>query len=245
MGKQAQTRRERKEDLVRRRQEVVKFIAKTRSPWENAWRRFDLWIFIFCLMAISAFPFIKKDSLAIGDQAVLHTTKGDIEIEFYEEAAPKTVQNFALLAERKFFNNMSWHRVIKDFIIQSGDPKGDGTGGESAWGNYFEDEINPTVLGVSSDQIKKNEEKGYKYNYSLKSHKMEKGSVAMANAGPNTNGSQFFIVTDKEQPYLNGIHTVFAHVTKGMEVVRAISEAPVDDKDKPQEPIYISSVELK
>jgi peptidylprolyl isomerase domain and WD repeat-containing protein 1 len=186
-----------------------------------------------------------KDRLVLGDQAVIHTSMGDIEVELYKEDAPITVDNFINLAKKGYYNNLTWHRVIKGFMIQGGDPTGDGTGGESAGGGYFQDEINPTSLGLSGDQIKKLEEKGYKYNYKLKSHKMDVGSLAMANAGPNTNGSQFFIVTEKAQPHLDGQHTVFGKVTSGLEIAQKISEVPVDDKDKPTEPVLINSVELK
>ncbi|MCL5410537.1 MAG: peptidylprolyl isomerase [Patescibacteria group bacterium] len=151
-----------------------------------------------------------------GDIAVLHTSMGDIEIEFYKEDAPKTVANFEKLTNQKFYDGLTWHRVIKGFMIQTGDPNGDGTGGP---GYQFEDEIN--------------------------SHKIVPGTVAMANSGPNTNGSQFFIVTDQPQPHLDGKHTVFGQVVKGMEVVKLIGEAPVDENDKPLSSITIKSVELK
>ncbi|HOX40718.1 MAG TPA: peptidylprolyl isomerase [bacterium] len=181
----------------------------------------------------------------MGDQAVIHTSKGDIEIEFYKESAPKTVENFQLLSQRGYYNDLTWHRVIKGFMIQGGDPGGDGTGGESAWGEPFEDEISAKSLGLDDAAIKQLTDKGYVYNDSLTSHKMVKGSVAMANSGPNTNGSQFFIVTDSEQPHLDGQHTVFAEVTGGMDVVKAISEVEVDENDKPKSEVKILSVELK
>jgi len=130
-------------------------------------------------------------------------------------------------------------------MIQGGDPTGEGTGGESAWGGAFEDEINPDTLGLSSSDISDLEDKGYKFDRSLNSHKMTVGSIAMANSGPNTNGSQFFIVTEKDQPHLDGQHTVFGKVVKGLDVARAISEVEVDDNDKPKEPVYINSIELR
>jgi cyclophilin family peptidyl-prolyl cis-trans isomerase len=118
--------------------------------------------------------------------------------------APKAVENFRLLAERGFYDNLTFHRIVKGFMIQGGDPSGDGTGGESAWGGTFEDEINP-------------DSQTYKDGY-------RRGNVAMANAGPNTNGSQFFIM---HQDYpLPPAYVIFARVTKGIEVVDAIAETP-------------------
>jgi cyclophilin family peptidyl-prolyl cis-trans isomerase len=141
---------------------------------------------------------------------------GDIEIKLYHADAPKTVENFVKLANEGFYNDLTWHRVIKSFVIQTGDPNGDGTGGP---GYQFEDEIN--------------------------SHKIVQGTLAMANSGPNTNGSQFFIVTEQAQPSLDGKYTVFGQVTKGMEAVKLIADVPVDAQDKPLTPITISGIEVK
>jgi cyclophilin family peptidyl-prolyl cis-trans isomerase len=141
---------------------------------------------------------------------------GDISIELYAKDAPKTVENFEKLSKDKFYNGLLWHRVIKGFMIQGGDPKGDGTGGP---GYQFEDEIND--------------------------HKIVAGTVAMANSGPNTNGSQFFIVTEQPQPQLDGKHTVFGKVLTGMDIVRAIGEAPTNSDDKPLSDITINSIEIK
>ncbi|MCL2418182.1 MAG: peptidylprolyl isomerase [Conexibacteraceae bacterium] len=147
--------------------------------------------------------------------AKLHTNHGTIELEFFDEDAPKTVANFRKLSADKFYDGLSFHRVIPDFMIQGGCPLGTGTGGP---GYEFEDEFNQ--------------------------HKVERGVIAMANAGPNTNGSQFFIVTTPAAPWLDGKHTVFGRVTGGMDAVDAIEAVPTDGRDMPQEPAVIETVEL-
>jgi cyclophilin family peptidyl-prolyl cis-trans isomerase len=139
-----------------------------------------------------------------GSRAVIETEKGNIEFEFYSADSPKAVENFRLLAERGYYNGLTFHRIVKGFMIQGGDPAGDGSGGQSAWGGKFEDEI-------------KRESPLYRRNY-------VRGVVAMANAGPNTNGSQFFIM-HKDYP-LPPQYVIFGHVTKGMEVVDALAETP-------------------
>lgn len=153
--------------------------------------------------------------------AIIETDKGAIKLELFAKDAPKTVDNFTKLAGQGFYNGLTFHRVINDFVIQGGDPKGDGTGGP---GYSFEDEINPWSLGLSDNVIKAYESQGYKYTRDLQSHKMEAGVLAMANAGPNTNGSQFFIVTTQAQPHLDGKHTVFGKVIEGMDVVLKIQQ---------------------
>ncbi|MFA6422954.1 MAG: peptidylprolyl isomerase [Patescibacteria group bacterium] len=158
------------------------------------------------------------------EYGVIETEKGKIVFEFYSDAAPKTVENFDRLAQSSFYDGLTFHRVVPEFVIQGGDPKGDGTGGDSSWGGKFADEINPKSLGLSSDTIKQNEDQGYKYDYKLESHKMVNGSVAMANSGPNTNGSQFFIVIGQEQTHLDGKHTVFGQVVEGMDVALQIKQ---------------------
>jgi cyclophilin family peptidyl-prolyl cis-trans isomerase len=147
--------------------------------------------------------------------ATLHTNHGPIEVELYDDDAPKTVANFTKLAGEGFYDGVIFHRVIPDFMIQGGDPTGTGTGGP---GYTFEDEPND--------------------------HKVERGALAMANAGPNTNGSQFFVVTADACPWLDGKHTVFGRVTSGMETVDEISNLPVDARDKPDEDVVIERVEL-
>jgi peptidyl-prolyl cis-trans isomerase B (cyclophilin B) len=148
-------------------------------------------------------------------KAKLHTTEGTIELELFDEDAPKTVENFKKLAGEHFYDGVIFHRVIPDFMIQGGDPEGTGTGGP---GYTFEDEIND--------------------------HKVVRGALAMANAGPNTNGSQFFIVTTASAPWLDGKHTVFGQVTAGMETVDALESLPTDSGDRPLEPPQIESIEL-
>ena len=147
--------------------------------------------------------------------ATLHTNHGAIEVELFDDDAPKTVANFTKLAGDGFYDGITFHRVIPDFMIQGGDPTGTGSGGP---GYQFEDEFND--------------------------HKVERGALAMANAGPNTNGSQFFIVTTEAASWLNGKHTVFGRVTSGMEVADKISELPRDSRDKPNEDATIERVEL-
>ena len=147
--------------------------------------------------------------------ATLHTNHGAIGVELFDDAAPKTVENFRKLAGDGFYDGVIFHRVIKDFMIQGGDPTGTGTGGP---GYTFEDEINE--------------------------HKIVRGALAMANAGPGTNGSQFFIVTTDAAPWLDGKHTAFGRVTGGMDVVDAIEAAPTDGRDKPRDEIRIERVEL-
>ena len=145
--------------------------------------------------------------------ATLHTNHGAIEIELFPNDAPKTVENFLTLSREGFYDGLTFHRVIPDFMIQGGDPTGTGSGGP---GYSFDDEVNE--------------------------HKVVRGALAMANAGPNTNGSQFFIVTADACPWLDGKHTVFGRVTSGMDVVDAISESPRDANDKPREDAVMERV---
>src|SRR3954462_5658779 len=147
--------------------------------------------------------------------ATMSTNHGDITIELFDEDAPKTVQNFKDLAEKGFYDGLIFHRIIKDFMIQGGCPQGTGTGGP---GYTFEDEIN--------------------------SHKAVRGSLAMANAGPNTNGSHFFIVTLEATPWLDGKHTVFGRVTSGMDVVDKLEGLPTDGRDRPREEAKIEKLTI-
>jgi len=148
--------------------------------------------------------------------ATMRTSEGDISFELFDEDAPKTVANFKQLATQGFYDGLIFHRVIPDFMIQGGCPEGTGTGGP---GYTFEDEIN--------------------------AHKVVRGALAMANAGPNTNGSQFFIVTTEEAPWLDGKHTVFGQVTGGMDVVDKIGSTETDSRDRPVEPIGLSTIEVE
>jgi peptidyl-prolyl cis-trans isomerase B (cyclophilin B) len=147
--------------------------------------------------------------------AVMNTSEGTIELELFDADAPKTVENFTKLAGEGFYAGLTFHRVIPDFMIQGGCPRGDGTGGP---GYQFEDEFND--------------------------HPVARGYLAMANAGPDTNGSQFFIVTTEAAPWLNGKHTVFGRVTSGQDVADAISFVERDSRDSPVEPVVIESVSI-
>src|SRR5436853_1215640 len=148
-------------------------------------------------------------------KATLQTNHGAIELELFPEDAPKTVDNFVELARKGFYDGVIFHRVIPDFMIQGGDPTGTGTGGP---GYTFEDEPND--------------------------HRVERGALAMANAGPNTNGSQFFIVTAEACPWLDGKHTVFGRVTSGMDVVDAISKLATGPGDRPRDDVRIEGITL-
>ena len=148
-------------------------------------------------------------------EATLHTTAGPVTVELFDEDAPKTVENFRKLSADGFYDGLTFHRVIRDFMIQGGCPEGTGTGGP---GYTFEDEINE--------------------------NKIVRGALAMANAGPNTNGSQFFVVTADAAPWLDGKHTVFGRVTDGMDAVDAIEASPTGSGDRPTEPQVIERVEL-
>jgi len=147
--------------------------------------------------------------------AKMNTTHGTITLELFDDDAPETVANFRKLAADNFYDGVIFHRVIPDFMIQGGDPEGTGTGGP---GYTFKDEFNQ--------------------------HKVVRGALAMANAGPNTNGSQFFIVTTQSAPWLDGKHTVFGEVTNGMDAVDAIESTPTGAGDRPVEPPVIESIEL-
>ncbi len=147
--------------------------------------------------------------------AVLRTSEGDVTLELFDEDAPQTVANFKRLAGQGFYDGLIFHRVIPDFMIQGGCPQGTGTGGP---GYTFEDEAND--------------------------HRVVRGALAMANAGPNTNGSQFFVVTTGEAPWLDGKHTVFGRVADGMDVVDRISQRRTDGRDKPVDDVTMD-VELE
>jgi peptidyl-prolyl cis-trans isomerase B (cyclophilin B) len=145
----------------------------------------------------------------------MQTSEGPIQLELFDEDAPRTVANFRRLSEQGFYDGLTFHRVIPDFMIQGGCPEGTGTGGP---GYTFEDEIND--------------------------HKIVRGALAMANAGPDTNGSQFFIVTADACPWLDGKHTVFGEVRDGMDVVERLEGVATDGRDMPVEPLLIESIEL-
>lgn len=181
-----------------------------------------------------------------GPTAVLKTNQGEIKIQFFPEQAPMTVENFIRLAQKGYYDGTIFHRVISDFMIQGGDPEGNGTGGESIWGHPFEDELSRELFNI-------------------------RGALSMANSGPNTNGSQFFIVQNKNMPkryikqmepagypkeiihaykqggtpWLDGRHTVFGQVITGMDVVDKIAKSKKDKMDKPLEDITIESIQVQ
>ena len=181
-----------------------------------------------------------------GPTAVLKTNQGEIKIQLFPEQAPMTVENFIRLAQKGYYDGTIFHRVISDFMIQGGDPEGNGTGGESIWGNPFEDELSRELFNI-------------------------RGALSMANSGPNTNGSQFFIVQNKNMPkryikqmepagypkeiihaykqggtpWLDGRHTVFGQVITGMDVVDKIAKSKKDKMDKPLEDITIESIQVQ
>lgn len=165
----------------------------------------------------------ERGAAAQAVQAVMHTSQGDITLELFAADAPNTVANFTKLASEGFYNGTQFHRVIKDFMIQGGDPLSKnadiskhGTGGP---GYEFDDEINQ--------------------------HKLVRGVLAMANRGPNTNGSQFFIITAPATPWLDGKHAAFGRVTKGMDVVSAIEAVATDRNDHPIDPVIVNSIDIK
>jgi peptidyl-prolyl cis-trans isomerase B (cyclophilin B) len=147
--------------------------------------------------------------------ATMHTSAGKIELELFDEDAPKTVENFRKLARNGFYDGLVFHRIIEQFMIQGGCPQGTGTGGP---GYTFEDEINQ--------------------------HKVVRGALAMANAGPNTNGSQFFVVTAEACPWLDGKHTVFGRVTGDTDTVDELDRVETDGSDRPLEPQRIERIEV-
>ncbi|WP_370465014.1 peptidylprolyl isomerase [Neobacillus kokaensis] len=176
----------------------------------------------------------------------METSMGNIKIKLFPEYAPKTVENFVKHSEEGYYNGLIFHRVIKDFMIQGGDPNGNGTGGTSIWGTPFKDEFTPNLFNI-------------------------RGALSMANSGANTNGSQFFIVQSsrldpsmKEQmekagytqemieaydknggtPWLDHRHTVFGQVIEGMDIVDKIADTPVDDKDKPKKDVVIQKIKV-
>src|SRR3989338_1844033 len=213
-------------------------------------------IFVFTIIAVVLaavwFLFLRDRSQegpqTIGDDKILvvmETVRGNVELELYPKVAPETVLNFISLSQKGFYDGTKFHRVVPEFVIQGGDPLswewdpakgaggkakgnlGTGTVGTGGPGYSFEDEINPESLNVPDAVIKQLEAAGYKNDYTLKSLPNSVGAISMANAGPNTNGSQFFIITTEDQPSLNGKHTVFGKVVKGMDVVGAIKQGDI------------------
>lgn len=193
---------------------------------------------------MSEYPQLNLDQ-AKGPKATIKTNHGDIVIQLFPEEAPMTVENFVRLAQKGYYDGVTFHRVISDFMIQGGDPEGTGAGGQSIWSHNFEDEFSNELFNL-------------------------RGALSMANAGPNTNGSQFFIVQNKNMPkrfiqqlrdaqypeevvkaykqggtpWLDHRHTVFGHVTEGMDVVDEIAKVAKDGNDKPLEDVVITTVEI-
>ncbi len=193
---------------------------------------------------MSEYPQTQPEKLST--DVTIHTNMGDIEIALFKDAAPKAVNNFKSLAKEGYYDGVIFHRIIKDFMIQGGDPTGTGAGGESIYGNKFEDEFSENYYHL-------------------------RGALSMANAGPNTNGSQFFIVTASQvplsmlgqlealnlpqvvveaygevggTPWLDSRHTVFGHVTKGMDIVEKIESVPTNPADRPIEDVIIESIDI-
>jgi len=194
---------------------------------------------------MSTFPQIELDESKV-TKATIHTTEGSVTLLLFPELAPKTVENFVGLAQENYYDGIIFHRVIEDFMIQGGDPTGTGTGGRSIWDEQFEDEFSPELFNLH-------------------------GALSMANSGPNTNGSQFFIVTAQEvpgqmmeqmedagypdeiieayrehggTPWLDQRHTVFGQVTDGMDVVEKINHVETNAQDRPAEDIVIESIDI-
>ncbi len=227
MGRKERFKKEKREEIqTQAKIEIEKRRTEKYSGWNTFWRKWQFWVVIAAFLALIIYPFrsdIMNTSKDVeetnitnsANSAIIHTSMGDIAVDFYREDSPNTVENFEKLASDGFYDGLIFHRVIETFMIQTGDPDGDGTGGP---GYEFEDEFND--------------------------HTMVAGSLAMANSGPNTNGSQFFIITEEEQPHLDGKHTVFGEVTSGLNVAVEISRVAVDENDKPIDKVLIQSIEL-
>ncbi|KAL3689684.1 hypothetical protein R1sor_015993 [Riccia sorocarpa] len=162
---------------------------------------------------------VGEDAAKTSKFAVMNTTKGVITLEMFAKDAPKTVENFVKHSESGYYNGLTFHRVIKGFMIQGGDPKGDGTGGESIWGGKFKDEFQPGL-------------------------KHEPFTLSMANSGRDSNGSQFFITT-VGTPHLDNKHSVFGRVVRGQDVVREIEDSQTDSNDRPLVPVVIYNISIK
>lgn len=167
---------------------------------------------------------MSENNTASSTQATIKTNLGDITIKLYREDAPETVANFIKLASSGFYNGIKFHRIIKDFMIQSGDPLTKDDSLKDRWGTGGP---------------------GYKFEDEINNHKLVEGSVAMANSGPDTNGSQFFIVTTKSTPWLDGKHTNFGEVISGLDIVKLIESTPTDQLDRPSNDVVINAIELQ
>ena len=195
-----------------------------RNPFRTIAAILLFFSFAVTVTAQTETPTTSKESADVDKEiAVIETNHGTIEIEFYREDAPKTVENFVELSKRGYYDGVIFHRVIEGFMIQGGDPTGTGRGGESIYGKRFEDEIDPKSEIYQT---------GYK-----------RGVLAMANAGPNTNGSQFFIM-HKDYP-LPPNYTIFGHVINGMDTVDKIASTPTAAGDRPKEDVVMKKVTIK
>ncbi len=172
--------------------------------------------------SVSSMP-DQEDLASKFSQAIIKTNQGDITLKFYADKSPKTVNNFLNLANNGFYDGTRFHRVMNDFMIQGGDPLSKDIGNKDRWGTG---------------------DPGYKFADEFNDQPLQKGSLAMANSGPNTNGSQFFIVTKDFTPWLDGKHTNFGYVTDGLDTVEKIEAVPVDSKDRPREDVIIESISL-
>jgi cyclophilin family peptidyl-prolyl cis-trans isomerase len=209
---------------------------RTASPFPGTSSRVSSVILICLILTVTSCTPTKTGSQKIpadakssgGTHAVMETDKGSIELEFFEKDAPKAVENFRLLAEHGYYDGLTFHRIVKGFMIQGGDPSGDGTGGESAWGGTFPDEI-------------QRDSALYRRGY-------RRGIVAMANSGPNTNGSQFFIMHQDYQLPPN--YVIFGSVVRGLEVVDALATTETTmggdgAMSKPLSPLRIQKVTIR
>lgn len=210
-----------------KQQRKIEQADKKKADKKKKKKQIIVYLFVFILVIIVIVGiiilvnYIKEKDIR---KVIIETDKGNIKLELYPKIAPKTVENFIKLTEDGFYNGITFHRVVENFMIQGGDPNGNGTGGP---GYVFEDEINPIALNLTIIKTKELEQQGYKYRTDLESIPHEPGVISMANAGPNTNGSQFFIVTTEAQPDLDGRHTVFGKVYEGIDVVRSIEQGDV------------------
>ncbi len=215
MGKKQRERKERKLEELALQKEELKANSKVFEP-----KKFFLSpLFIvsaICFVALVAYPFVYAKYIPHGKFAILETSEGNIKIELRKDKAPKTVANFIDLAKTNFYKDMTWHRVVKGFVIQTGDPTGAGTGGA---GRQVDDEISDL-------------------NFTA-------GVVGVANSGPNTNDSQFFITTADAQESLNGKYTSFGQVVEGMDVATKIESVPTNEKEVPETPVYLKNVIIK
>lgn len=215
MGKKQRLRKERKLEEISARREEIK--AKSSSFDPKKFFMSPLFIvFSICVAALIAYPFVYAKYIPHGKYATLKTSEGDIKIELRRDKAPKTVDNFVGLAREGFYKDMIWHRVVKGFVIQTGDPTGTGTGGA---GRQVDDEISDL-------------------NFT-------EGVIGMANSGANTNDSQFFITTADAQESLNGKYTSFGVVVEGMDVVKKIEEHKTNEKEVPEVSVYLQNVIIK